>query len=108
MEKIKAKIGGLEKDTYIRLLAGEREEYSVLDHLEELMREKAGGDYEIESENRVFERINNDKIIHGYKMVWGAFCILSGWKEDIEMQPGGCFEKRVMRLPNCQNALSDN
>ena len=35
----------MEKDTYIRLLAGEREEYSVLDHPEELLGEKAGGAY---------------------------------------------------------------
>ena len=75
-KKIEPKIGGLEKDTYIRLLAEEREELSALDDLEELLQEKIGREYEIESENRIFEKINNDKVIRGYKLVLGAFCIL--------------------------------
>lgn len=74
--KIASKIGGAENDTYIRLLAKEGADVTSLDDLEEQLKEKAGREYELESENRIFEKTNNDKVILGYKLILGSFCIL--------------------------------
>lgn len=74
--QIEPQIGGAEQDTYIRLLAEEGADINELNRLEALLIEKAGTEYEIESENRIFEKTNNDEIIRGYKMILGAFCIL--------------------------------
>ena len=35
-----------------------------------------GSEYEIESENRIQEREDNDKMIEGYELILGAFCVL--------------------------------
>lgn len=35
-----------------------------------------GRGYEIESENRIQDKITNDEIIGGYKLILGAFCVL--------------------------------
>ena len=33
-------------------------------------------EYEMESENRIQEKIDNDKMIKGYELILGAFCVL--------------------------------
>lgn len=75
-KEISGQLDGAEKDTYIRLLA---DEGAALDELNTLMENAVhfiGRGYEIESENRIQEKITNDEIIGGYKLVLGAFCIL--------------------------------
>lgn len=80
--KTAGQIGGVEKDTYIRTLAPADERTSpeslqtIEDALVALM-QAAGEAYEIESENRMQEKLDNDTMIRGYKLVLGGFCILT-------------------------------
>ncbi len=64
-----------ESDSYIRILSAAAESPAGLDSLEkeavELVRE-----YKTESENRVRERLSNDQLIYGMKVIFGAFCVL--------------------------------
>lgn len=75
-KEIAGQIGGSEKDAYVRLLANEDAALDELNVLEENAIQLIGRNYEIESENRIQEKITNDEIIGGYKLVLGAFCIL--------------------------------
>lgn len=61
---------------YIRLLA---EGDAGLTQLDTLEREAAGlleDAYELESENRIREKVTNDEMIQGYRLVTGSFCFL--------------------------------
>lgn len=69
-------IGGTEKDLYIRVLAENRTDVDALHALEQEMEELLGQRYELEMENRIQEKLDNDAILHGYKLVLGSFCIL--------------------------------
>lgn len=64
------------EDTYIRILAKERMTFTELDRLETDILSTIGGDYTVESENRLQERADNDNMIEGYMIVIGAFCAL--------------------------------
>lgn len=75
-KQISEQIGGMEQNTYIRVLAKNRAELSGLNALEEELSQVVGREYEIESENRIQEKLTNDEIIGGYKLVLGAFCVL--------------------------------
>lgn len=75
-EKIKAKIGAAEQDSYIRVLADERFSIDQLVELEKKTGHILGESYTIESENRLQEKIRNDEMIAGYKYVLGGFCVL--------------------------------
>ncbi len=75
-KEIEEQIGGEEQDTYIRILAKERTELATLNLLENEMMQIISREYEIESENRIQERIDNDKMIKGYELILGAFCVL--------------------------------
>ncbi len=75
-KKIEAQIGGAEQDMYIRILAKERTEPDTLNLLEAEMMRIISREYEAESENRIQERKDNDKMIKGYELVLGAFCVL--------------------------------
>ncbi len=69
-------IGGAERDTFVRVLAGERTELALLDRLEAEIGETLDGKYEMESENSIREKLDNDKMIDGYMLILGAFCVL--------------------------------
>lgn len=75
-KEISGQIGAAEKDTYIRLLANEGADLKELNRLMEHAVRLIGKGYEIESENRIQDKITNDEIIGGYKLILGAFCIL--------------------------------
>lgn len=75
-KEITGQIGGSEKDAYVRLLANEDAALDELNVLEENAIQLIGRNYEIESENRIQEKITNDEMIGGYKLVLGAFCVL--------------------------------
>ena len=75
-KEIAGRIGGAERDTFVRILAGDRTELASLDRLEAEIGEIAGGKYELESENRIREKLDNDKMIDGYMLILGAFCVL--------------------------------
>jgi len=75
-KEIAGQIGGSERDSYVRLLASEGAALDELNVLEENAIQLIGRNYEIESENRIQEKITNDEMIGGYKLVLGAFCVL--------------------------------
>lgn len=75
-KEIGGQIGGAEQDTYVRVLANDRTEADILNALENEITQIIGSEYEIESENRIQEREDNDKMIEGYELILGAFCVL--------------------------------
>lgn len=75
-KEIAEKIGVSDQDTYIRLLAKEGIALEELNALEENVAELIGEGYEIESENRIGEKVANDEMIMGYELILGAFCVL--------------------------------
>lgn len=75
-KKISGQIEGVEADTYVRILAREGATLAELDVIEENISQLVGRTYEIESENRIEDKITNDKMISGYKLIIGALCSL--------------------------------
>lgn len=65
-----------EDDSYIRVMADKNDSAEGLNNLEKLLLESVHADYEVESENRIQEKVSNDRMISGLKIVLGAFCIL--------------------------------
>lgn len=75
-EKVSGQLGNAEADSYIRILSSGNADLADLNRLEERAAALAGGEYSIESENRVQEQLSNDNLIYGMKMILGAFCVL--------------------------------
>lgn len=75
-KEIKGKIGGAGQDTYVRVLANGEAEPDALDVLEDEITRMLSPKYEMETENRIRERENNDKMIAGYELILGGFCVL--------------------------------
>ena len=65
-----------EDDSYVRVMAYENNSVENLNDLEKSLLESVQTYYEVESENRIEEKISNDRMINGLKIVLGAFCIL--------------------------------
>ncbi len=65
-----------ESDSYIRILSNGTADLADLDGLEREILRLVSGQYEIESENRVQERLSNENLIRGMVMILGAFCVL--------------------------------
>lgn len=65
-----------EDDSYVRVMADENNLVENLNDLEKSLLESVQTYYEVESENRIEEKISNDRMINGLKIVLGAFCIL--------------------------------
>lgn len=63
-------------DTYIRILAREGVTSAGLNGLEQSVVKQLGQSYDIESQNRIEDKITNEKIIDGYKLVMGSACCL--------------------------------
>ncbi len=70
---ISAQIGS-EEDTYIRILAKEGIELAEAEEIEERISKILTNEFEIESENRIGEKITNDYMIFGYLVILGGFC----------------------------------
>lgn len=75
-KEIEGQIGGAGQDTYVRVLADDRAQPDALNRLEDEITQMISREYEIESENRIQEREDNDKMIEGYELILGAFCVL--------------------------------
>ena len=75
-KEIGGQIGGAEQDTYVRVLANDRTEVDILNALENEITQIIGSEYEIECENRIQEREDNNKMIEGYELILGSFCVL--------------------------------
>lgn len=72
-------LGGVleaEADSYIRILSNGTANLADLNGLEQEIVQLLSEQYEIESENRVQERLSNDNLIQGMVMILGAFCVL--------------------------------
>lgn len=75
-KEIKEQIGGAEADTYIRILAEEGAAQGSLDKIEETVTELLGRIYGTETENRLREVRDNDRMFAGMKAILSVFCIL--------------------------------
>ena len=69
-------IGNAEPDTYIRILAENSRELSALNMLETKAADIMEGNYTFEIENRIQEKIDNNAMLNGYKLIVGALCVL--------------------------------
>ncbi len=65
-----------ESDSYIRILSNGTASLSDLDRMEKEIVQLISPEYQTESENRVQERLSNDNLIYGMKVILGAFCVL--------------------------------
>ena len=65
-----------ESDSYIRIFSNGTANLTDLNTLEQEVVQFVSEKYEIESENRVQERLSNDSLIQGMVMILGAFCVL--------------------------------
>lgn len=65
-----------ESDSYIRILSNRTASLSDLDSMEKEIGQLVSLKYKTESENRVQERLSNDNLIYGVKVILGAFCVL--------------------------------
>ena len=65
-----------ESDSYIRIFSNGTANLTDLNTLEQEIVRLVSEQYEIESENRVQERLSNDSLIQGMVMILGAFCVL--------------------------------
>lgn len=75
-KEIEGQIGGAGQDTYVRVLADDRAKADTWNALEDEIGRMISPEYEMESENRIREREDNDKMIKGYELISGAFCAL--------------------------------
>lgn len=75
-KEIKGQIGGVEEDSYIRVLGKENASLEELNRLQDEICQILSGKYIIESENRIQECETNDKQIQGMMVIFGSFCIL--------------------------------
>ncbi|MCI8992836.1 MAG: ABC transporter permease, partial [Eubacterium sp.] len=66
----------VESDSYIRIFSNGTANLTDLNALEQEIVRLVSERYEIESENRVQERLSNDSLIQGMVMIFGAFCVL--------------------------------
>lgn len=75
-KKISGQLEGRETDTLIRILGKEDITLTELNLREEDIVQMVGQSYEIESENRIEDKISNENMISGYKVIIGIFCYL--------------------------------
>lgn len=75
-KQISGQIGGTGNEVYIRILGREGITHAELIDLEKGILRQLGHSYEVESENRIEEKVKNDRILGAYKLVMGSFCCL--------------------------------
>lgn len=75
-EKIKDNIGGALNETHIRILAEEGAGAERLGEIAKSAEQILVGRYETVIENRIQDKIDNDRMIDGMMLVLGGFCVL--------------------------------
>lgn len=75
-KQIQETIGNAGPDTYIRILSENERTLTKLNAIETELTNVLGHDLSFEVENRVQEKIDNDAMLNGYKLVVGALCVL--------------------------------
>lgn len=63
-------------DSYIRIFSRGDGDLADLSRLEKEVVRIVSQEYELESENRVRERLSNDRLIDGMEVILGGFCVL--------------------------------
>lgn len=74
--QISGQIGGAETDTYIRVLSAGSAALDSLNNLEGRLTQIVSPLYEIESENRIQEKVSDERMNNGAMAILGAFCAL--------------------------------
>ncbi|HJA43749.1 MAG TPA: ABC transporter permease [Candidatus Dorea stercoravium] len=67
-----------DRDTFIRILGPEGADLQALDEIEKQVTELLTPSLEVESENRIQERLTNGQMLRGAQMIGGSFCVLLG------------------------------
>ena len=75
-KQIQETIGNAGPDTYIRILSENERTLTKLNAIETELTNVLGHGLSFEVENRVQEKIDNDAMLNGYKLVVGALCVL--------------------------------
>ena len=75
-KEIAGQIGNAEADTYIRVLAEEGITLTELNVLEANIVQAVSGEYTVESENRIQEKVSDESMRKGSMLILGAFCAL--------------------------------
>lgn len=75
-KQIKEVIGNAEQDTYIRVLDTKDRTLTELNEIETELTNILEHGFMFEIENRVQEKIDNDTMLNGYKLIIGALCAL--------------------------------
>lgn len=75
-KQIKEVIGNAEQDTYIRVLDTKDRTLTELNEIETELTNILEHEFMFEIENRVQEKIDNDAMLNGYKLIIGALCAL--------------------------------
>ncbi len=75
-KQIQETVGDAQPDTYIRILSEKERTLTELSAIEAELTNVLGQGIAFEAENRVQEKIDNDAMLNGYKLVVGALCAL--------------------------------
>lgn len=75
-ETVKGQLGEAQPDVCIRILADDRTELKALEEIEAAVRALFDGTEEVLVENRIQDRLDNDKMIAGMEAAVSVFCIL--------------------------------
>ena len=75
-KQIQETIGNADPDTYIRILSEKERTLTELSVIERELTNILGHNISFEVENRVQEKIDNDAMLNGYKLVVGVLCVL--------------------------------
>ena len=75
-KQIKEVIGNAEQDAYIRVLDTKDRTLTELNEIETELTNILEHEFMFEIENRVQEKIDNDAMLNGYKLIIGALCAL--------------------------------
>ena len=75
-KQIQGTIGNAQPDTYIRILSEKDRTLTELSAIENELTNVLGHDISFEVENRIQEKIDNNAMLNGYKLIIGALCVL--------------------------------
>lgn len=75
-KSMKEPLGEAEPDSYIRILSDGSKSLTDLNRLEKTALDYLGAEYEVQSENRLQEKMDNARMIQGMKVIMGGFCML--------------------------------
>ena len=75
-KQLEKTLGNAEQDTYIRVLSTKNRTLTELNWIENGLAEILGQEFDLELENRIQEKTDNDAMLSGYKLLIGSLCSL--------------------------------